>query len=113
MGGMHLQLYHETQVALSQLAIAIFAIGAGIVFRIGRPSSGRNLIGAGLVIHCLAGITGRVIQSLRWSRTDLTSDWAVPFYVVIGVAEFMILCGIVQLFRRNAFLELKQKERNE
>ena len=84
-GGMSMQLYQAAQFMFSLLGIVLFGVGAGMVFSTGRPSSGRNLTGAGMGINCLTGIAGLVMQILQQTVLRQTggpqqSEWIFLFY---------------------------------
>ncbi len=103
------QLFNPPWVSLSLLGIVFYIVGARIVFRSGCRSSGRNWIGAGLVINSLTSIVVllvRIVEALvmRPQYRRIFLYYRIS-QVLSVVAALMIVWGIVKLLNRASQLE--------
>lgn len=107
-------VFQTLSALISLISIVLLGFGTVMVFSSRWPSSGKNLIGFGLVIHLFFEIAGFVMQFVQkvyhgMGNTALLGFYALSHFATV-IATAMIIFGALQLLRRNSLLEQIQQE---
>ena len=109
-----MQAYQIVSLVLSFISVGLYLFGAVKVFSANWPSSGKQLIGFGLVIHALLVVASIAVQFAQKLNQDMGHKVMLSYYALIHVASVIVIAivifGVVQLLRRNTLLEQIQQE---